>query len=78
MTAIGSPPDRVGLSVAARRAVLVAAVLGTALAYMSDDMLNLSIPWVAQARVQARNDLLGANRARAEAVLSNLRTLSLP
>lgn len=31
-----------------RRAVLVAAVLGTALAYMSDDMLNLAIPWVAE------------------------------
>jgi hypothetical protein len=26
------------------RAVLLAAVLGTALAYMSDDMLNLAIP----------------------------------
>ncbi len=48
MTAIGSPPQQVDLSVAARRAVLVAAVLGTALAYMSDDMLNLAIPWVAQ------------------------------
>jgi EmrB/QacA subfamily drug resistance transporter len=31
-----------------RRAVLVAAVLGTALAYMSDDMLNLAIPSVAR------------------------------
>ena len=30
------------------RAVLVAAVLGTALAYMSDDMLNLAIPSVAR------------------------------
>jgi len=29
-----------------RRAVLVAAVLGTALAYMSDDMLNLAVPSV--------------------------------
>lgn len=28
--------------------MLVAAVLGTALAYMSDDMLNLAIPWVAR------------------------------
>jgi EmrB/QacA subfamily drug resistance transporter len=35
-------------SVSVRRAVLVAAVLGTALAYMSDDMLNLAIPWVAE------------------------------
>jgi EmrB/QacA subfamily drug resistance transporter len=32
----------------AARWVLVAAVLGTALAYMSDDMLNLAIPWVAR------------------------------
>ena len=31
-----------------RGAVLAAAVLGTALAYMSDDMLNLAIPSVAQ------------------------------
>jgi EmrB/QacA subfamily drug resistance transporter len=31
-----------------RRSVLVAAVLGTALAYMSDDMLNLAIPSVAR------------------------------
>lgn len=30
------------------RAVLVAAVLGTALAYMSDDMLNLAVPSVAR------------------------------
>ena len=30
-----------------RGAVLAAAVLGTALAYMSDDMLNLAIPSVA-------------------------------
>jgi EmrB/QacA subfamily drug resistance transporter len=28
--------------------VLLAAVLGTALAFMSDDMLNLAIPWVAR------------------------------
>ena len=35
-------------SLSVRRAVLVAAVLGTALAYMSDDMLNLAIPWVAE------------------------------
>jgi MFS family permease len=31
-----------------RWAVLAAAVLGTALAYMSDDMLNLAIPSVAR------------------------------
>ena len=31
-----------------RRGVLLAAVLGTALAYMSDDMLNLAIPSVAR------------------------------
>ena len=40
------PDEAPSLSV--RRAVLVAAVLGTALAYMSDDMLNLAIPWVAE------------------------------
>ncbi len=33
-------------SSSASRAVLVPAVLGTALAYMSDDMLNLAIPSV--------------------------------
>jgi MFS family permease len=31
-----------------RRTILVAAVLGTALAYMSDDMLNLAVPSVAR------------------------------
>lgn len=46
MTAIECPPERAAPSAEARRAVLVAAVLGTALAYMSDDMLNLAIPWV--------------------------------
>jgi EmrB/QacA subfamily drug resistance transporter len=37
-----------GSSSSTTRAVLLAAVLGTALAYMSDDMLNLAIPSVAR------------------------------
>jgi EmrB/QacA subfamily drug resistance transporter len=37
-----------GSSSSTARAVLLAAVLGTALAYMSDDMLNLAIPSVAR------------------------------
>jgi hypothetical protein len=40
-------PRRASVATIAR-AVLVAAVLGTALAYMSDDMLNLAIPSVAR------------------------------
>lgn len=48
MTVIETRSERGDLSIATRRAVLVAAVLGTALAYMSDDMLNLAIPWVAR------------------------------
>lgn len=48
MTAIETRSERGDLPIAARRAVLAAAVLGTALAYMSDDMLNLAIPWVAR------------------------------
>ena len=40
--------DRVRLSSRKRGTVLAAAVLGTALAYMSDDMLNLAIPSVAR------------------------------
>src|SRR5829696_5010789 len=38
----------VGVTASTQRAVLLAAVLGTALAYMSDDMLNLAIPSVAR------------------------------
>jgi MFS family permease len=48
MTTIETRSQRGDLPIATRRAVLAAAVLGTALAYMSDDMLNLAIPWVAQ------------------------------
>lgn len=48
MTTIEARSEGGDLPVATRRAVLVAAVLGTALAYMSDDMLNLAIPWVAR------------------------------
>lgn len=36
----------VGVSSSTARAVLLAALLGTALSYMSDDMLNLAIPSV--------------------------------
>jgi EmrB/QacA subfamily drug resistance transporter len=43
----GVPSPRVS-SLWAGRAVLVAAVLGTALAYMSDDMLNLAVPSLAR------------------------------
>jgi hypothetical protein len=38
----------VGVSSSTARAVLLAALLGTAFAYMSDDMLNLAIPSVAR------------------------------
>ena len=52
MSVVPQPLDRRPTSLAstatAGRAVLVAAVLGTALAYMSDDMLNLAIPSVAR------------------------------
>jgi EmrB/QacA subfamily drug resistance transporter len=41
-------PPRLASASTAGRAVLVAAVLGTALAYMSDDMLNLATPSVAR------------------------------
>ena len=45
---IETEPRSRARAVTAGRAVLVAAVLGTALAYMSDDMLNLALPSVAR------------------------------
>jgi MFS family permease len=45
--AVRAPPAPVGV-VPSRLAVLLAAVFGTALAYMSDDMLNLAVPSVAR------------------------------
>jgi EmrB/QacA subfamily drug resistance transporter len=51
VTGVSRPLDGGGsvrASAPAGRAVLAAAVLGTALAYMSDDMLNLAVPSVAR------------------------------
>ena len=45
-----TPPDTpdVGLHTSAGKAVIAAAVLGSALAYMSDDMLNVALPTVSR------------------------------
>jgi EmrB/QacA subfamily drug resistance transporter len=46
--AFGARRSSVASAASVSRAVLVAAVIGTALAYMSDDMLNLAVPSVAR------------------------------
>ena len=64
----------VGLDSSAGKAIIAAAVLGSALAYMSDDMLNVALPTVSRDLTVGVTEMQGAVNSYSVTMLSLMLT----